>query len=320
MCSSDLVKNLLDEYGIDLKLYQDHVVFRPGDILKDDGKPYTVYTPFKNKWLRKLNVTEFPLVETLSNGIFYNSKNELPSLYSMGFEQSLIEVDDYKLDGLSNYEQERNLPAVDGTSKLGPHLRFGTVSIRSVVNSFKENPVLLSEIIWREFFIHILHHFPYSITRNFKVKYDSVKWLNNKGDFKKWCEGKTGYPIVDAGIRQLIQTGNMHNRVRMVVASFLCKHLLIDWRWGEAFFAKHLLDYELSSNVGNWQWVAGTGCDSAPYFRVFNPMEQQRKFDGAGEYIRKWVKDIDELTYPLPMVDHKMARSRAVETYKIGLS
>ncbi|MCT4624284.1 MAG: DNA photolyase family protein, partial [Schleiferiaceae bacterium] len=223
------------------------------------------------------------------------------------------------IEAKNKYAETRNYPT-QNTSYLGTHLRFGTVSIREIIRQLApEDETFLSELIWREFFIQILYHFPKSVNNNFKSKYDGVQWINNKDDFKAWCEGKTGYPMVDAGMRQLNATGWMHNRVRMVTASFLCKHLLIDWRWGEAYFAKKLLDFELASNVGNWQWAAGTGCDAAPYFRIFNPMEQHKKFDPKSEYVKTWVPEWSSLEYLAPIVEHKMARQRCLETYKSAL-
>ena len=215
----------------------------------------------------------------------------------------------------------RNIPSLDRTSKIGPHLRFGTISIRAIVNNVKNHSeVFLNELIWREFFMQILYHFPKVITENFRIKYDHIEWLNNGNDFTKWCNGNTGYPIVDAGMRELNNTGFMHNRVRMITASFLCKHLLIDWRWGEAYFANKLLDFELASNNGNWQWCAGTGCDSSPYFRIFNPYEQTKKFDKNNTYINKWVGNQKEKSYPEPIIEHSFARKRALEVYKQGIN
>ena len=225
----------------------------------------------------------------------------------------------YNLNSIANYHETRDFPAMDSTSYLSPHLRFGTVSIRKLVNwAVRKNDVFLSELIWREFFMQILFSFPKVVSQNFKPAYDGIQWRNNEADFKRWCSGTTGYPMVDAGMRQLNETGYMHNRVRMVVASFLCKHLLINWQWGEAYFAEKLLDYELASNVGNWQWAAGTGCDAAPYFRVFNPEIQLKKFDEKGIYIRKWIPEFD-LGYGEPMIDHAFARDRAIATYKNGI-
>lgn len=301
--------------------FKDQVIFEEKEITKADGFPYTVYTPYKNKWLEKFQtmtpLREYDTSELFSN--FYKSNFSFPSLEQIGFEKSTIRVKPFSLDNLKNYQETRDFPAVDSTSYLSPHLRFGTVSIRKMVNfAAKTNQVFLSELIWREFFMQILYHFPKVVTQNFKSDYDGIQWRNNEEDFKRWCAGNTGYPMVDAGMRQLNETGYMHNRVRMVVASFLCKHLLIQWQWGEAYFAEKLLDYDLSANVGNWQWAAGTGCDAAPYFRVFNPEIQLKKFDEKGIYIRKWIPEFD-LGYGEPMVDHAMARDRAIATYKAGI-
>ena len=252
---------------------------------------------------------------------YYETSLAFPSLKELGFIESNIHVRPYTLHGVEDYQKHRDYPAKDDTSYLSPHLRFGTVSIRQLVKlAAKRNDTFLSELIWREFFMQILFHFPKVVTENFRSKYDGIQWRNNDEEFQRWCDGTTGFPMVDAAMRQLNETGYMHNRVRMVTASFLCKHLLIDWRWGEAYFAKKLLDYELASNNGNWQWCAGTGCDASPYFRVFNPTSQQEKFDKDLIYVRKWIKDFDALTYPQPMVDHQMARERAISTYKIALN
>ena len=315
------VTELLTLNGVQTFSFKDQVIFEEAEIVKADGLPYTVYTPFKNRWLEKYKsmapVTEFDLVPLFSN--FLKREFDFPSLEQIGFVPSSIKVKPHNLKLVSNYHETRDFPALDSTSYLSPHLRFGTVSIRKLVNwAAKKNAVFLSELIWREFFMQILFHFPKVQNRNFKSAYDGIEWRNNEDDFKRWCEGKTGYPMVDAGMRQLNETGYMHNRVRMVVASFLCKHLLIEWQWGEAYFAEKLLDYEMAANVGNWQWAAGTGCDAAPYFRVFNPDIQQKKFDEKGIYIRQWIKEFD-LGYDQPMVDHAMARDRAIATYKAGI-
>ena len=301
--------------------FKDQVIFEEKEITKADGLPYTVYTPFKNKWLEKYKsmapVLEYDATDVFSN--FHKCDFVFPSLEQIGFEKSPIKVKPHNLKFIANYQDIRDFPALDQTSYLSPHLRFGTVSIRKLVNwAFHKNDVFLSELIWREFFMQILFSFPRVVTQNFKSAYDGIQWRNNEEDFKRWCTGTTGYPMVDAGMRQLNETGFIHNRVRMVVASFLCKHLLIQWQWGEAYFAEKLLDYDLSANVGNWQWAAGTGCDAAPYFRVFNPEIQQKKFDEKGIYIRKWIKEFD-LGYDQPMVEHDMARDRAIATYKSGI-
>jgi deoxyribodipyrimidine photo-lyase len=242
----------------------------------------------------------------------------------MGFVSPKTKIVPYKIEDelIDAYEEKRNTPSVDGTSRLGPHLRFGTVSIRSIVKKSRnsQNITFLKELIWREFFMQILWHFPHTIAKSFKPQYEAIKWRNNKEEFQMWCQGKTGYPLVDAGMRELNQTGFMHNRVRMLVGSFLCKHLLIDWRWGEAYFAEKLHDFELSSNVSNWQWVAGCGVDAAPYFRIFNPTTQITKFDKDHLYIKKWVPEYQEFSYPKPIVDHKFARERCLETYKKALN
>jgi deoxyribodipyrimidine photo-lyase len=301
--------------------FKDQVIFEEKEITKADGLPYTVYTPFKNKWLEKYKlvapVQEYDTEAYFSN--FHKNSFPFPTLEQIGFEESPIKVKPHNLKFIANYQDIRDYPALDKTSYLSPHLRFGTVSIRKLVNwAFHKNDVFLSELIWREFFMQILFSFPKVVTQNFKSAYDGIQWRNNEEDFKRWCSGTTGYPMVDAGMRQLNETGYMHNRVRMVVASFLIKHLMIQWQWGEAYFAEKLLDYDMSANVGNWQWAAGTGCDAAPYFRVFNPEIQQKKFDEKGIYIRNWIKEFD-LGYGKPMVDHAMARDRAIATYKAGI-
>ena len=301
--------------------FKDQVIFEEHEIVKSDGLPYTVYTPYKNKWLEKYKtiapVQEYDATHLYSN--FHNFNFDFPSLHQIGFEESAIKVLPHNLKNVSNYHETRDFPALDSTTHLSPHLRFGTVSIRKLVNwAVRKNDVFLSELIWREFFMQILFSFPKVVTHNFKSAYDGIQWLNNEDDFKRWCTGTTGYPMVDAGMRELNQTGYMHNRVRMVVASFLCKHLLINWQWGEAYFAEKLLDFELAANVGNWQWAAGTGCDAAPYFRVFNPEIQLKKFDEKGIYIRKWIAEFD-LGYGEPMIEHAFARDRAIATYKSGI-
>jgi deoxyribodipyrimidine photo-lyase len=301
--------------------FKDQVIFEQKEITKADGLPYTVYTPYKNKWLENYKtmapVQEYDATDKFSN--FHKSNFVYPTLEQIGFEESPKKVIPHNLKNVSNYHETRDFPALDSTTHLSPHLRFGTVSIRKLVNwASHKNQVFLSELIWREFFMQILFSFPKVVTHNFKSAYDGIQWRNDEEDFKRWCSGTTGYPIVDAGMRELNETGYMHNRVRMVVASFLCKHLLINWQWGEAYFAEKLLDFELSANVGNWQWAAGTGCDAAPYFRVFNPEIQLKKFDEKGIYIRKWIEEFD-LGYGAPMVEHAFARDRAIATYKAGI-
>jgi deoxyribodipyrimidine photo-lyase len=317
----EAISKILKQQNIPFHAYKDQVIFEENEVLKNDGKPYTVYTPYKNKWLENFEKTPLKKVSIdIKTARFLKFDFHFPSLEKIGFNATTIKVQPFTLAHLKDYDLVRNDPAKDQTSYLSPHLRFGTVSVRQMVQlAQKENAVFLSELIWREFFMQILSHFPQVVQNSFKAKYDSIPWRNNENEFKAWCEGKTGYPMVDAGMRQLNETGYMHNRVRMITAGFLCKHLLIDWRWGEAYFAKKLLDYDLSANNGNWQWAAGTGCDAAPYFRVFNPTTQLQKFDPKLQYVQKWVKNLNEFTYPTPIVNHDFARKRAIETYKKAL-
>jgi deoxyribodipyrimidine photo-lyase len=313
------ILDLLSSNNIIFKGYKDQVVFEKSEIVKQDNAPYTVFTPYKNKWVEAFKKNSNQNFE-LKNFNFLSYSSSFPSLTELGFKRSEKTVQPFQIDDLNNYKIERDIPSLDHTSKLSPHLRFGTVSIRKIVDKMKGNEVFLSELIWREFFMQILYHFPQVIDQNFKEKYNGIQWRNDEVEFKKWCAGTTGYPMVDAGMRQLNQTGYMHNRVRMITAGFLCKHLLIDWRWGEAYFAKKLFDYELSANNGNWQWAAGTGCDAAPYFRIFNPEEQLKKFDPKYLYINKWIPEFGTDRYPSPMVDHKEARLRALDVYKRGIA
>ncbi len=314
------IKGLLEKKGIAVHIFKDQVIYEENEIVKDNGKPYTVYTPYKKKWLRYFRTELLSPYQNHDLNNYYKCDYTFPELSDIGFEQSSIKVKDYNLSKLDSYHLTRDFPAMDSTSYLGPHLRFGTISIRQVIRQLNPvNETFLSELIWREFFMQILYHFPEVINQNFKSQYNSIEWMNNEKEFEKWCNGNTGYGLVDSGMRQLSITGYMHNRVRMVAASFLCKHLLIDWRRGEAYFAKKLLDFELSSNNGNWQWAAGTGCDAAPYFRIFNPDEQQKKFDKKLEYVKKWVPEYTTKDYPDPIVNHSYARQRALEAYKYGL-
>ena len=321
-----VIKELLAKNKIDFQTYKDQVIFERNEITKKDGKPYVVYTPYSKKWLEKYQTSKpeyYPSEDYLIR-LYKKTKSKIITLSDLGFIETNIPIKNYIFNSriINEYEETRNFPALDNTSKLGPHLRFGTVSIRQMVSRAdeQENKIFLKELIWREFFMQILWHFPHTHKNSFKSKYDRIIWRNNEEEFKKWCDGNTGYPMVDAGMRQLNKTGFMHNRVRMLVGSFLCKHLLIDWRWGEAYFAEKLHDYEMSSNVGNWQWVAGTGVDASPYFRIFNPTSQIQKFDKELKYIKKWVQDFQELTYPSPMVEHKFARERCLKTYKDALA
>lgn len=316
------IKKLLEENDISFYTFKDQVIFEKNEVVKSDGDPYVVYTPYKNKWLEKFETAEFKIHYTSQyiDNTYKNSRLPNISLSDMGFERSSVEVPEYTVTPsmIQKYEDTRNFPAKDTTSRLGVHLRFGTVSVRKMVKKAdnEKNKVFLSELIWREFFMQILWHFPETIDKAYHSKYDAIEWRNNEDEFDKWKEGKTGYPLVDAGIRQLNKSGFMHNRVRMVVGSFLCKHLLIDWRWGEAYFAEKLLDYEMSSNVGNWQWVAGTGADASPYFRVFNPITQKKDYDPEEKYVNEWIEEYGTEEYPEPMVDHKEARERCLEAYK----
>lgn len=320
-CKRDaIIASFLKTNSIILKTYKDQVVFEKDEIVKEDKTPYVVYTPYMKKWkevLKKELLNGYPSEKKIENIAFHSYP--FLSLSDIGFETASIKVIYFNISEklILNYENTRNFPAITGTSMLAPHLRFGTISIRKVMTEAikSSREIFWNELIWREFFMQILWHFPHTVTSSFRPKYDLIKWRNNEEEFQKWCEGKTGYPLVDAGMRELNATGNMHNRVRMVVASFLCKHLLIDWRWGETYFAQKLLDYEQSSNVGNWQWAAGSGVDAAPYFRIFNPAEQIKKFDSNFIYTKKWVPEFQELTYT-PIVDHKEARERALRSYK----
>jgi deoxyribodipyrimidine photo-lyase len=316
----DAVEDLLRENGIPLLRFKDQVIFEENEILKGDNTPYTVFTPFNKRWLKHIEgILPLKVVEDHPEANFLSCNYEFPSLEKLGFQTSIIKVKPFDPGAIREYHKFRDYPALDRTTYLGPHLRFGTVSIRKIVNeAVQENKIFLNELVWREFFMQILFNFPHVVTRNFKTKFDNIPWRNNEKEFESWCNGETGYPIVDAGMRQLNETGYMHNRVRMITAGFLCKDLLIDWRWGEAWFALKLLDYELSSNNGNWQWIAGTGCDAAQYFRIFNPGTQLQKFDQKWEYVNKWVKELNTPEYPKPIVDHNFARQRVISAYRSG--
>ena len=320
------VKSLLASQSIVFNTFKDHVVFEEQEILTQANSPYTVFTPYSRKWKQKLTqqpIVNYPSQELLHHLIDANFDENLTGLnFDLNHNDIVFPNRNLSNDILNNYHLQRDFPSTEGTSKLGVHLRFGTISIRKLVTQAQvnKNQTYLNELIWRDFYAMILDNFPRVEQNAFKPKYDRIEWLNNIDDFEKWCDGKTGYPIVDAGMRQLNQTGYMHNRVRMVVASFLVKHLLIDWRWGEAYFASKLLDFELASNNGGWQWAAGSGCDAAPYFRVFNPTTQQQKFDKNFEYIKKWIPEFSTDAYPKPMVEHKFARERALRTYKLALT
>lgn len=319
----DKVKDFLDSKKIDFFDFKDQVIFEKREVAKDNAEPYTVYTPFSKKWKKQLTELDYASVKIDKNQFQKLPSNKILSLKEIGFEETDLEFEEPKVESkiIDVYDKTRDFPALDATTHLGIALRFGTISVRKCVKfALSHNETWLNELIWREFFMQILFHFPKVVNYCFKEKYENITWRNNDAEFEKWCNGETGYAIVDAGMRQLNQTGQMHNRIRMVVASFLTKHLLIDWRWGEAYFAKKLLDYDLSANNGNWQWAAGCGCDAAPYFRVFNPDEQTKKFDKGLKYIRKWNPDFEKDILENRIVEHKFARERALETYKKGLS
>ncbi len=316
------VETILKEKGIPLFRSKDQVIFEENEVVKSDASPYTVFTPYRNQWMKRLDQVRPDLSGTSPDGTseYFKCNYTFPTLEDIGFRQGSLKVKPYDLHAISDYNKFRDDPGADLTTHLSPHLRFGTVSIRKLVRIGQEqNMTFLNELIWREFFMQILFHFPNVVTENFKPVYDYIQWRNDEKDFQRWCSGETGYPMVDAGMRQLNSTGWMHNRVRMITAGFLCKHLLIDWRWGEAYFARQLLDYELSSNNGNWQWAAGTGCDAAPWFRIFNPETQQKKFDPKEVYIRGWVDDYGKPGYPVKIVVHEFARERALDAYKTGM-
>ncbi len=320
------ITSFLQNKNIIFKTFKDQCVFEKSEVVKDDGKPYTVFTPYSRKWKANLNpfyYKEYPVKKYFKN-FFKNDHTTILSLESIGFKKTDIILNDKITVSdilLQKYKEQRDFPSNQGTSRLSIHLRFGTISIRKLVEkSLPLSETWLNELIWRDFYMMILWHFPHVASGSFKKEYDYIPWRNNELEFEKWCRGETGFPIVDAGMRELNNTGFMHNRVRMIVSSFLVKDLLIDWRWGEAYFAKKLNDCDLSANNGGWQWAAGCGCDAAPYFRVFNPTEQQKKFDPEFKYIKKWVPEFESAEYPLPMVDHSMARVRALQTYKKTLA
>ena len=317
------VEKLLSERGVSFLTCKDISIFERSEVVKDDGKPYTVYSPYMRKWRATFtpNIAKAFPSEDLLDHFWKTAPLPLPSLADIGFLPTDLAVPPTSVSDelLRHYDRTRDLPAIAGTSRMSVHLRFGTVSARELVRrSMDISPKYLNELIWREFYMQIVWHFP-QVEKAFKPAYDAIEWRNDEREFAAWCEGRTGYPLVDAGMRELNATGLMHNRVRMVVASFLTKHLLIDWRWGEAYFAAKLLDFELSSNNGGWQWASSTGCDAAPYFRVFNPRLQLEKFDAGLNYVKRWVPEYGSANYVLPMVVQEMARKRAIETYKKGL-
>ncbi len=326
------VKKLLTKSNIAMNTFKDHVIFEGQEVLKKDGLPYTVFTPYKRTWLAKLNsqhmgqdlfyIKSYPTLKYASHLAKRTCDEYSCSLRDLGFQQSQIVIPSKSVSQnlISQYADNRDFPSIKGTSRLGVHYRFGTISIREKARkAMKLSDTYLSELIWRDFYSQILQNFPHIEKNAFRLKYERVEWRNNEEEFDAWCKGQTGYPIVDAGMRELNTTGHMHNRVRMIVASFLTKHLLIDWRWGEAYFAEKLLDFDLASNNGGWQWAAGCGTDAAPYFRIFNPTTQMEKFDKEKKYIKKWVPEWGTDKYVQPIVDHKLARERCLATYKVAL-
>ncbi len=336
----ETIKKMLSEKEIGFHTYKDHVIFEKEEVVKKDGNPYVVFTPYSKVWRAKLEEKSWSFtnengVEETTSYYFAPYPNQkyfanlldtkplnIPTLKEMGFEAANIEIPDktVKQKVIKNYDEDRDYPAREGTSRLGIHFRHGTISIREKARKAQKlNATFLSELIWRDFYSQILHHFPHVEKAPFRAKYEAIEWRNDETEFKAWCAGKTGYPMVDAGMRELNETGHMHNRVRMVVASFLTKHLLINWQWGEAYFAEKLLDFDLASNNGGWQWAAGCGTDAAPYFRIFNPESQLKKFDKNLKYTKHWVPEYGTDAYPEPIVDHKMARERCLKTYKEAL-
>ena len=316
-----LITDFVKTKNVSFQTFKDQVVFEKTEVVKDDGKPYTIFTPYKNKWRSLLNdnfLKSYTDQKQFSN--FHQTPfQKIHSLKRLGFDDFDFPFFSSFTDNsiIKHYSETRDIPSLQGTSRLSIHLRFGTISIRKLVKqALKQNDVFLNELIWREFYMMVLWHFPHVVNQSFKKNYDRIRWRNDEQEFERWCNGTTGYPIVDAGMRELNATGFMHNRARMITASFLTKHLLTDWRWGEAYFAKKLLDFELSSTNGGWQWSAGTGCDAAPYFRIFNPTEQTKKFDPEFHYIRKWVPEFEDFNYPKPIVDHAFARKRCLDAYK----
>ncbi|MEO6546504.1 MAG: deoxyribodipyrimidine photo-lyase [Ferruginibacter sp.] len=321
----EAVISMLNKRDIKFSTYKDHVIFEKNEVLKDDGKPYTVFTPYSKKWrvlLKPYHLKAYPTEKYFGNFYKQNAK-EILSLEKMGFKEVDKPFPSRLLNDelVKNYADKRNFPGIKGTSKMGVHLRFGTISIRQLaLTSMKLSDTYLNELIWRDFYQMILWHFPQvGHNKAFKPEYDNIEWRDAEEEFGRWCLGQTGYPIVDAGMRELNETGFMHNRVRMIVASFLCKDLLIDWRLGEAYFAQKLLDYDFASNNGGWQWASGSGCDAAPYFRIFNPYLQTKKFDPNLEYIKKWVPEFQEFTYPQPIIPHEEGRKRCLEAYNKAL-
>jgi deoxyribodipyrimidine photo-lyase len=318
------IQQQLSAKGIEFQSFKDQVIFHQDEVVKANASPYTIFTPYSKKWKEKLvqiTIPEYPSEKLMAN-LKHLTSDYFPELEEIGYQPQNVTFPEKSVDSnlIENYGVARDFPATQGTSRLSIHLRFGTISIRKLtILAMKHSDVFLNELIWRNFYMDILWHFPHAAEKAFKPAYDNIVWRNDPAEFERWCAGQTGYPLVDAGMRELNETGYMHNRVRMVVASFLTKHLLIDWRWGEAYFAQKLLDFDLAANNGGWQWASGSGCDAAPYFRIFSPDAQTKKFDPKLEYIRKWAPEFGTASYPKPIIDHAFARGRALETYKKGL-
>jgi deoxyribodipyrimidine photo-lyase len=320
------VATLLEKAGIPFHSFKDQVIFEKDEVLTGARQPYTVFTPYANRWKGLVNETVLAAhpSESLQSKFLKWQAKLIPPLGQLGFSESTIPFPEMKVSDelIRAYQEKRDFPSLPATSRLSTHLRFGTISIRSLVRrALPLSETWLNELIWREFYMQILWNFPrVGEGKSFKPAYDQIEWRNNAEEFQRWCEGKTGYPIVDAGMRELNATGFMHNRARMITASFLVKHLLIDWRWGEAYFARKLLDFDLAANNGGWQWSASSGCDAAPYFRVFNPTLQAGKFDKDFAYIKKWVPEFNHLSYiQNPVVKHEFARKRVLDVYKKAL-
>ncbi len=317
------IRGFCKKQGVALRDFKDQVIFEKDEVLKPDGTPYTVFTPYGNRWKARLSPGDLEPYNSMGRpGDFYKCAYRLPALPDLGFMENDSCLPTIRIDKTSirEYHRHRDFPARDRTTYAGTHLRFGTVSIRALVKKARVNEKYLNELIWREFFMQVLWHFPHVANGPFRKQYESIPWRQDERSFEKWQCGETGYPIVDAGMRELAETGFMHNRVRMITANFLCKLLLVNWQWGEAWFAEKLTDFELSSNNGNWQWSAGCGCDAAPYFRIFNPQLQAQKFDPDGEYVARWIPDYAPDRYVEPVVDYRMARQRALDIYKEALA
>lgn len=320
------IKGLVEKNEGQFFSFKDQVIFEKDEVLSGAGTFYSVFTPYSRRWKEKLNsfyLKPYPTRKYIQN-LLKGIKSTVPPLAEMGFEPLADYLPSTEVSDslIQKYSDQRNFPAIPGTSHLSVHLRFGTVSIRALAaRALPLSDQWLNELIWRDFYMNILWHVPrVGEGKSFRKDYDRIPWRSDPEGFQRWCEGKTGYPIVDAGMRELNTTGFMHNRVRMIVASFLVKHLLIDWRWGEAYFAQKLIDFDLSANNGGWQWASGSGCDAAPYFRVFNPSLQTERFDKQWEYIKKWVPEYNDLAYlQNPIVNHEFARKRVLEVYKKAL-